>query len=633
MPDYRYTLTLTLQAPVLTQSVGALSFGYDMAMLKDGDTPVLPGSLIRGNLREALERFVTVLEKHSHTTKSGDLNKSITQGDINKWFGPQPPKPEKDEETFPQTRAAFNFDYYWRCQPFAIPAIPRNRITLDPTTGTVKRRALIVIDAAGGPDRNLVFCGSIMARLADAQAAETARVWLEKAAQFLSALGSLKGVGYGKLLAVSLECESIPLPVPAPVAGNPERIGLRLTLDRPFCLAQPRAPESNQFKGEESISGAALKGVLARWLDDAAKTALHFDELVFTHALPSRDDSLDRRRVLPLSLAWAGDDPKQGIPGKWADMALLSNDNADFVRISTGKAATFQIDWKGKEWKAAQKLSDSLPTCGRHLAVHTAIERDTGQSKEKQLFSLDCVEPKGMAWCADIDIGAVTAIDRPQVLDKLLAVLAHPLVGLGKTKAVVNIAIQPRAFLPESALKPIEGENCFVVSLQTPAVLFYDGQAKTIPASGGGYAEEMDKKTADKAIGALHDCYHAFWDTVSGHSLRLKRFFAAQQREGGPFVWNHYLQHRQSPDTTYRPFWLTAAGSVFVLEIVEGKLVEATKKLEIWRKLGLPSPDNRPSHDQWPYNPYIRENGYGEIRVNDDIHLRYRANAKEVEWS
>ncbi len=622
MLDYYYTLTLTLQTPVLTQSLGAMGFGYDMVMLKDGEVPVLPGSLIRGNLRETLERFAEILQENGQSKKAKELSLLI-EGDskILGWFGPKPLKTVQADD-FLQTRAAFNFDYYWRCQPFTQSSTPRNRITLNPDTGTVEQGALVVIDAACSADRSLAFAGKIRACFDRADEAEKARQWLEKAVSYLSALGSLKGVGYGKILAVKVECEPVMPPDPARLSGSPTRIGLRLTLDRPFCLAKPRAPESNLFESEESISGGAIKAVLACRLDleKIDKEEFCLDQLVFTHALPSKADVLDRRRVLPLSLAWVGDawakdKPNETIPQNLIDLALLPDDNANFVNTRTTQAAKFQIDWKPKEWKAAHQLVEALPGCKHHLAVHTAIDRQTGQSVEKQLFSLDCIEPQGMAWCMDIDLNAITqAEQRAEVLEKLLKALAHPLVGLGKTKAIATFAVQAKSFLDEAEIKPIDGTNYFIVCLQTPAVMFDDAQAQAIPACGDN--------------NKLRECYQAYWDKVSKKSLIMLRFFAAQQREGGQFVWHHYLK---KDNQNYHPFWLTEAGSVFVLESVEGKLDKAKQLLLNWRSLGLPQPDGEPSHQLWQHNPYIRENGYGEIRINDEIHDRYKAEIKE--WS
>ena len=65
--------------------------------------------------------------------------------------------------------------------------------------------------------------------------------------------------------------------------------------------------------------------------------------------------------------------------------------------------------------------------------------------------------------------------------------------------------------------------------------------------------------------------------------------------------------------------------------VFENASPKAKELLQAWRSLGLPQPDGEPSHQLWQHNPYIRENGYGEIRINDVIHTDFMANGKE--WS
>ncbi len=608
MNTYRFTLSLTLQAPVLTQSVGALGFGFDMSTLRDDGVPVLPGSLIRGNLRENLVRFAEVLKQNGQADKAVPLETAIRG-----WFGPRPPEP--DEDAFDQNRASFNFDYYWRCQPFARASFQRNRIKLDPDTGTVEKGALLVIDATDSQDRQLVFSGNITARLENAEKAEEARLWLDKAAQFLASLGSLKGVGYGRVLSATVAMEESKPPNPPPLPASTHRLGICLSLDRSFCVAQARAPHSNQFNSEERIPGAVLKAVLAQGFDDKAS----FDKLVFTHALPAPTDAPARRPVLPTSLAWVGEawdnraEPSKPIRENLVDLALLDCDGGVFVCNRTGRAAKFQIDWKPKEYAAARALIASLPGCNHHLAVHTAINVDTGQAEESQLFSLDCVDPKGMVWCADIDLSALDPGQQKPVAGQLNMLLSQPLVGIGKTKAIAKAAIQQRPYSASAPLKAHQG--CFIVTLQTDAELFADADAQALPASGGG--ED------------LHALYAAYWQKASDNSLTLKRFFASQRREGGAFVWHRYLKAKTSPDKAYRPFWLTQAGSVFVLEVVTGQEQQAEAKLSDWQSRGLPPPGKATSHQDWPHNPYIRENGYGEICVNDPVHVDFQALKEE----
>lgn len=614
MADYRQTLTLTLQAPVLSQAVGALGFGFDMATLKDGkkgDNLVLPGSLVRGNLREALEHFAEVLERQGRA----DLAKALG-GNIRDWFG-QPGDGEVADGELKKNRARLHFDYYWRCPCPAGETTPRHRITLDPKTGTVKRGALVVIESPAASGQALTFTGDIKARFDNDEKAEQARFWLEKAALFLPALGSLKGVGFGKLLEAKLTLELVS-DQPQTYSGSKDRIGLTLNLDRPFCIAKPRSAGANTFTGEDTIPGGVLKGAFAQGLEDVQSAIPGFDQLVFTHALPAKAEGLGRARVLPLSLAWAGDartkdKDKRAIRENLVDLALL--ETACVRQTVKGfRAPKLQIDWKGDEDAAARELIATPPSCNRQLAVHTAIDKKTGQSEEDKLFSLDCVDPRyrdengqtqTMLWCADIDLKGVAEDRRGKLVEALRQALARPIGGIGKTKAATTTVKLGPAWLDAKKPAALHG-GLYIITLQTPALLFDDQQARTLPASGG----------AD----GLHKVYADYWRGLSCGKLELLRYFAAQQRVGGHFLW-----HRYRKEQTYRPFWLTVAGSVFVLKASQ----PVDSLLDEWRRRGLPLPGGGDSAALWDENPYIRENGYGEIRVNDSVHVEFQAEAGE----
>jgi len=51
----RYTVTLTFAPGLLTRQAGGIRFGLDQAMLRRDGKPVLPGTLVKGNLRHAWE--------------------------------------------------------------------------------------------------------------------------------------------------------------------------------------------------------------------------------------------------------------------------------------------------------------------------------------------------------------------------------------------------------------------------------------------------------------------------------------------------------------------------------------------------------------------------------------------------
>lgn len=597
MIEVGYTLSLTVQAPLLTQAVGALAFGYDKASLRDGEAAVLPGSLIRGNLRHALQRFEELLRDTGNKNAAEALQK-----DIVRWFGDASSNATQSMEP---VRARLHFDYYWKAQETADKnAAPRHRISLDEQTGSVKPGHLLVIESPYPAGRSVIFSGEIYSRCADAAEQQRLSRWLSKAAVYIPALGALKGAGFGKLLNANLEETVIDLTKPLTQGAFPaglSRIRLSLTLDRPFCVAEPHTPDSNVFHGAEIIPGGVLKGALAKTLDDEQKTALQFDRLVFTHAKP------EQAAAIPWSLCLVDD--------RMVDLALLAANYQHkstflFKKQAALEAPKFQADWKSAEWNKAKEACGMTAKINRHLAVHTAIDAETEVAAESQLFSLDCVAPQGQVWLADIDAGAVQEPQRAGVLTLMAQALSTPLRGIGKTKAKAAVELHTDHVILQTP-QPIDG--FFIVTLQTPARLLLSENVEGIPASGG----------AD----ALQALYKQYWQTVSGECLELATYFARQTRVGGKFLHQHYWKKQSS----YRPWWLTETGSVFVLRLSQqDKLEPAQTLLDQWRRLGLPQPEGGDSSGDWAWNPYIRENGYGEIRVNDAIHRDSKAD--EEEW-
>jgi len=98
--------------------------------------------------------------------------------------------------------------------------------------------------------------------------------------------------------------------------------------------------------------------------------------------------------------------------------------------------------------------------------------------------------------------------------------------------------------------------------------------------------------------------------------LRLLRFFAQQQLVGGGYLGERFWKGR----TAYNPKLLTCPGSVFVLEPTGESAAVAEAVLAHWRDYGLDQPTGAPGGDDWRTNPYIRQNGYGEVAINLDLH-------------
>jgi hypothetical protein len=206
------------------------------------------------------------------------------------------------------------------------------------------------------------------------------------------------------------------------------------------------------------------------------------------------------------------------------------------------------------------------------------------------------IVPDGHEWEGLVDLSRVDASKREKVLSQLIDLLGYGMNAWGKTKTSAETWITGAARM--DGAPSIDG-NHYVVTLQTPAIL-------------------CDPDDLNEASGKqeLSDSYEKVWAELSGGTVKLVRYFAQQTLAGG-----YYLHERFQSKKAYYPWLLTDAGSVFVLEAINGG---AGQMIDDWVKHGLKLPkwaverygsDSLPG-DHWKCCPYIPENGYGEIAVN-----------------
>lgn len=239
------------------------------------------------------------------------------------------------------------------------------------------------------------------------------------------------------------------------------------------------------------------------------------------------------------------------------------------------------------------ELSCSVHT---HTAITEKWEQDE-DDEDKRLFSMEVIHPDNYQWFANVNCEKVPEIARPQVLQELHQLFSQDLHGLGKTKASapVNYCETPYEYAVAANHLPEKQCETFVLMLQTPALLLpnpYD-----IPPSNGGTK--------------LREIYTAVWNALAGEQVfDLSHFYARQQLVGGA-----YLQQRfWSEQAHYNPAILTSAGSVFVFTV---KNLEKTREiLARWLADGLPQHSDTFGGENWQQNPYIANNGYGEIVIN-----------------
>jgi hypothetical protein len=257
------------------------------------------------------------------------------------------------------------------------------------------------------------------------------------------------------------------------------------------------------------------------------------------------------------------------------------------------KSPRFSVDWKDLEWTSAKKAMN-IETPKSELRVRTAIDVDSWRAAEHQLFAYYLVIPGDLEWRTVLDLSRVNESDRPAVMGCLKSLFGIGLYGIGKTKARASVTCSDHT--PVEA-KPNSGDpRTWVVTLQTPALL----------ASFRDSAIGMDTDAMAKA-------YANAWSKLSYKALKLKRYYSRESLAGGGYIKNRF----RSSDP-YNPFLLTEAGSVFVLEAKVGKEKTASGLLTCWMRHGLPLPEKvKQSYgEEWARNPYLPENGYGEIAVN-----------------
>ncbi len=580
-----YKLELTFSGSLLTQAAGTMALGMDVEMQKDSQgQPVINGSLIKGNIRHTLEEFSELLAD----TQLSQI--------IDHWFG----KETSDQQYTPQ-RTQIDFDFFWKLTtPYEKSLNQRTRIAIDSTTGTVKEGALQIVEDCFPLNNSSspIFSGIITTRFSNNKDQKIFEKWVNKALEYIPAMGSFKGIGWGKLKSAKLKpCElNYANPERNSLPANTTRLGIQLELDRPFCIGRPRTPESNQIVSDDFIAGNVIKGLIARLYDNNEKLLeekLCFNQLIMTHALPTDKNTNQRNLPIPLSLATF--EIEEGKEKKVVDMAGLTQ---QAERILWEKAPTFSPDWKEQDKKSiAQALQQETSEPKRSLVLRTEINKK-GISEEGKLFSLECIEPKNYYWSADIDLCLIDEEKRKTVLKELQDKLSNGFYGIGKTKAHAKLTFKLKAPYKAKTDQLTVGRQ--IVTLTTTARIL----PPDLSIQGTNSAKP------------LKESYQNYWRKVLTATVTLENYYAQQSLTS---TYYHQLRNRQT-EKAYYPEWLTDAGSVFILEINDAKALE---KLQKYAETGLPAhseADDTPAN--WKTTPYLPEQGYGEIQINNPNQLK-----------
>jgi hypothetical protein len=580
-------VTLQVQGPILTKSSSMGALGLDAVMARrafeepaTGDVKTryyFPGGLVKGLLREAWQELATV--------------DPTLLNCASEWLGDASLPDSQDEPA----RGRLMFDDFADIQTEPEAGHPvRYRIEIDEDRGAADAAKLQMMESPYASGQVVQFQGQVRFLVSDGEKEgkiDALRAALARGLMWIEAAGGMRTSGFGQLLDVKVGPETA-----ATLDSKPSLCGsewdLHLHFRDPVILSKRRIAD-NFFESGEIIPGGALKGAVAEML---AREGESFQELRdqlhairFSHAFPAKTESA-RPRSWPLSLLVFAGEP--------VDVVRRKESYAG--KTETGlKAGSFDIDWKDEDRRKVH-AAYGWPDLKWELRVRTAVDSTLRKAGDGQLFAWQVLQPYGLEWIARVDASRVSKPAREQ----LEGVLRFGLEPIGKTKALAT------TILTAAAQQTVTAAQEYVVTLQTPALLIDPGR-RLAPNGALGSAREED----------LEGEFQDVWQEISNGSLRLVNYFQRCVLAGGKYLQNRFLGRNRR----YKPYSLSVEGSTFLLEPVDGKEREACARLAEWLRTGLPLaegvrkfygiPDDPAV--QWKHCPYIPENGYGEIAVNE----------------
>ena len=596
--DCTLTILMKIKAPLLCAATGVSAWGYDKTFHRnERGEPAILKSHVKGKLREAW--------------------RELGFGDdfIGKWLG----REEKKDLADVKGKLIFS-DLV--LQGKASHPTKHHRIRIHPATGTAAEGALIAVEGLFKSGEITAWRGDINFPAENEAGAADLKNRVMAGLRWITAIGSEKSVGFGRLVAVEEQGwqpeETAPVPQPKELSKSvAPRRGLTLLAAEPLTIGSVRI-KNNYLETGDVITGAAIKGALAQCIrrrvnlsDDKliepceklnsaglSTLARHFEAIRFTHAFPSPCEG-KRPVVFPLSLVNEGK----------ADVALMAGPG-----LVGGRAPAFSIDWKDHSAVTA----DYGWTHPRTIATtRTAIHEETRRSNAEQLYTFEAMCPtdgsgRQVYWAGDVVFPpAIPAAEAVKLEHELEWVVNHWFDRIGKRGGRLK-----RADLLREPNRPAIAESdCVrdghcIVTLQSDALML---DPWTL--------QDGDRQTLRRA-------YADYWDAVSGGALTLVRHLATQKLLGG------YLGRRFKPmgEERYFPFFLTGAGAVFVLKAEDADF--AGRLCDKWETGGLPAPvwakdvrygKTAEGRLDWGRCPFTPENGFGEIAINLPCHWDLQA--------
>lgn len=566
-------ITLGIKGPFICSATAPAGWGLDATFDRDYlGRPYIDRSHIKGKLREALtELGADNCKINDWLGDKGELvNGNILLSDF-----------RLADKTLEKNLKNISSDLI-------------HRIRMDEERGVAADNALMMFEEIVQVNSVSDWDGTIVFFAKDEQKAKQILNEIVTGLKWISAFGAEKGVGFGKLCKVIPgELKTIPFKKGASVSTiqNATRFSLVITTEEPLMLGDVKIKDNFQ-ESRDYIYGSAIKAALAQAMNTVcgverpaaspidSKNSIvaetwplltkYFSQVRFTHAFPSLEQK--RPRIIPFSVVKTD---------KHYDVALSKE-----ARTINGIAPTFQTDWKASDYPAGFGWAPPR----KFAKTRTAIDEGTRQAKKGSMFTYQYVYPldsdgKKIYWISDVSLEGVSCEDVAALQKELFDALSH-LELLGKRAS--RVKVEPREELPKfvADTKPGTGKQA-IITLQSDALMIDP-------------TEFRKEQTAEN----LRKMYENYFREVFGTGCSLFNFFAMQKMLGG------YLQRRRNDNAAYYPFFLTTAGSVFVLDGAD------CEKLQKALATGLPLPPwAGVGPEAWKTCPFVPENGFGEIAL------------------
>lgn len=604
-----YSVRLAVQSPFLFRGLTLSALGIDGAALRNAQgVPLIPADQVRGVIKDMLR----------------ELPDGMVEGacglTLDQLFGAaSPDKAEGAPQNLPKRRR-IHFTDLTAPQTYGRAAShSHTRIAIDDSKGTVSGGALQVIELVAPMGQVVCFDGRIQV-IADPGRAAAMKGLLDKAVALLGSIGSLKSCGFGEVVVnqsaiTYLPDQSPDLPVHFVAAPEPwpygDRLRLRVSFDRPILFDSRRLAD-NAVVSASTIPGSAVKGALADVIEHATGApptgdlARALTAMRLSHAVPVSKDGTPLSQPLPQSLMAVATQGPRSSGVSYGDAIRLPLGVGAMI---DGKPALNIGDWKSNWFSGAYDAlgwghADLPPTESR---THTAIDPAFGSAAEGQLYtthfqSVKFADGSNCFWQMEVDLGRVSAGPQRAMAQALVRMLIdRGLYGMGGTGATARFSVVEGA---PGTDPPLGSTVC--LRLLTPALLFHANDVWP----------DQDSENSTEQV------YGAYFNGLSP-DITLQAVFARQRVVGG-----YLARRRRAYGDFYFPFVVTEPGAVFLLDCPTEESQQALAERVRWGLTPPPyreTPTANPQPMTWEKCPFMTENGFGAVVVDDLADPRRKA--------